>query len=226
MKETETNQLTPDEMRQGWKLLWDGETTKGWRGANKEKFPERGWRIENGVLTVEADKGAESAFGGDIVTVDQYADFDLKLDFMLTTGANSGIKYFVVEKLNLGIGSAIGLEYQLLDDDVHPDAKNGVGGNRTLASLYDLIPASVDKRPNPPGSWNQARIVARGNHVEHWLNGELVVSFDRGTQMYRALVQKSKYSGYPDFGEARYGPILLQDHGNEVNFRNIKIREL
>jgi hypothetical protein len=176
--------------------------------------------------------GGESAHGGDIITVDQFSEFEMEVEFRLTDGANSGIKYFVDPELNKGEGSAIGLEYQLLDNATHPDASAGVSGNRMLAGLYDLIPPynlSLDNPNNPfngIGKWNKARIVARGNHVEHWLNNFKVVEFDRGTQMFRALVANSKYKIWPGFGEAKEGHILLQDHGNEVHFRSIKIREL
>jgi len=219
------NTLTDWEVSHGWKLLWDGKTTRGWRGAKTPDFPTVGWRLEDGVLSVAPSDGAESRNGGDIITTDTYENFDLIVDFRLTTGANSGIKYFVDPELNKGEGSAIGCEFQLLDDDVHPDAKLGVAGNRTLAALYDLTPP-VAKRPNPIGQWNRAVIVVRGPHVEHWLNGFKVVEYERGTQIWRALVAYSKYRGWPRFGEAKKGHILLQDHGNEVFFMNIKIREV
>lgn len=217
------NTLTDQEIRAGWKLLWDGKTSNGWRGANKKVFPEKGWSLSGGILSVMPSDGGESTNGGDIVTIDTYGNFEFSVDFRLTQGANSGIKYFVEQGLNGGVGSAIGLEFQLLDDSHHPDANNGVGGNRTIASLYDLIPALESKVVNPPGQWNTARILVQGSHVEHWLNGMKVVEYERGTQIYRALVQKSKYAGYPNFGEAAKGYLLLQDHGNEVSFRNIKI---
>jgi len=220
------NTLTSQEIKDGWRLLWDGKTTEGWRGADKAAFPSQGWEIKDNMLNVLEGGGAESRNGGDIITVKKYGDFELTLDFRLTKGANSGIKYYVVEGLNNGTGSAIGLEYQLLDDENHPDAKLGIGGNRTISSLYDLIPALPEKVVNPVGEWNNARIIAKNNHIEHWLNFKKVVEFDRGTQIYRALVQKSKYAAYPDFGEAPEGHILLQDHGNRVSFRNIKIREI
>jgi hypothetical protein len=220
------NTLTKKEIREGWKLLWNGTSPAGWRGADKPAFPEKGWEIKDGILSVKGSDGGESTNGGDIVTVEKYGDFELSLDFMLTKGANSGIKYYVVEGLNNGTGSAIGLEFQLLDDDVHPDWKNGVGGNRTMASLYDLIPALSDKVANPVGQWNQARIFSNKNHIEHWLNGKKVVEYERNTQLYRALVQKSKYASYKAFGESPSGHILLQDHGNIVSFRNIKIKSL
>ncbi|MCK5821246.1 MAG: DUF1080 domain-containing protein [Bacteroidales bacterium] len=220
------NTLTDQEKANDWKLLWDGGTTSGWRGANNDAFPEGGWELSNQTLSVNESGGGESAHGGDIVTIKQFGSFELSIDFKLSTGANSGIKYFVTEGQNNGVGSAIGLEFQLLDDKEHPDANNGVGGNRTISSLYDLIPASESKKVNAPGKWNNARIVVDGNHVEHWLNNQLVLEYTRGTQMFRALVQKSKYAKYPNFGEHKQGHILLQDHGNHVSFRNIKIREL
>jgi len=226
------NELSDEEQREGWRLLWDGSTTEGWRGAKLDDFPAQGWAMEDGILKVMASGGAESANGGDIVTRTTFGgNFELELDFVLTEGANSGIKYFVKPDLNKGPGSAIGLEYQLLDDDKHPDAKQGVGGNRTLGSLYDLIPAqnlSVPGRGKPfngIGAWNKARLVVRGNHVEHWLNNFKIMEYERGTMMYRALVQKSKYDVWPAFGEAERGHLLLQDHGDEVWFRSIKVRE-
>jgi hypothetical protein len=219
------NTVSEREAAEGWKLLWDGRTTRGWRGAKLTGFPDHGWEIKDGVLTVLASGGAESAAGGDIVTVEQYGDFELAVEFQITKGANSGIKYFVDTGLNKGEGSAIGCEYQILDDEVHPDAKAGVNGNRKLAGLYDLIPPQ-NVRFNGVGEWNIARIVVRGNHVEHWLNGFKTVEYERATQMWRALVDHSKYTAWPKFGEAPKGNILLQDHGDRVSFRSIKIREL
>jgi hypothetical protein len=220
------NTLAPAEKQQGWKLLWDGRTTTGWRSAKGEEFPTHGWEIADGVLSVVESGGAESRAGGDIVTTSSFASFDLKVDFRLTPGANSGIKYYVDTDLNKGEGSAIGLEYQLLDDARHPDAKMGRDGDRTLASLYDLIPAAATKPAKPIGEWNEARIVSNGRHVEHWLNGAKVLEYERGSEAFRKLVAISKYKVWPSFGERASGPILLQDHGNRVSFRNIKIREL
>lgn len=221
------NHLSEKETRQGWKLLWDGKTTNGWRGARLDHFPEKGWKVENGELIVMESGGDESAHGGDIITSRKYRNFELKVDFKFSRGANSGIKYFVDPDLNKGPGSAIGCEFQILDDRHHPDAKNGVNGNRTLASLYDLIPAESEfgKRVNYDG-WNQAYILVNGDHVEHWLNNIRMVQYDRRNQMWRALVAYSKYRVWPNFGEADQGHILLQDHGNEVHFRSIKIREI
>lgn len=210
------NTLTDQEIREGWKLLFDGKTTRGWRKPYTDHFPEKGWLVEDGSLIVLG------AGGGDIITVDEFSNFELKLDFKLTDGANSGIKYFVVEKYE---GASIGLEYQILDDARHPDASQGVGGNRSCASLYDLIPAE-NKTVNPVGEWNTMRLIAVNNHVEHWLNGKKVVDYERGIQIFRALIQKSKYKNYENFGMWEAGHILLQDHGHKVYFRNIKIRSL
>ncbi|MCW0482194.1 3-keto-disaccharide hydrolase [Gaoshiqia sediminis] len=238
------NYLSPQERAQGWELLFDGKTTNGWRGAGKDNFPTRGWKVQDGVLIVEAAEGAESGNGGDIVTVEEYSMFELKLDFKITEGANSGIKYYITEKYGTK-QSAIGLEYQILDDEKHPDAKMGTDGNRTVGSLYDLIPAHKNKLVNKPGEWNQARLVVSGirrdewlkgssleasefagAHVEHWLNNRKVLEYERGTQAFYALVARSKYAQWEGFGNWQSGHILLQDHGDEVHFRSIKIRKL
>jgi hypothetical protein len=224
---TVPNFLTDYETKNGWKLLFDGETTKGWRGAYKDGFPEKGWQVQDGNITVLSSAGRESANGGDIVTLDQYKAFDLSFDFKFTAGANSGVKYFVTLK-EKNDGSAIGLEYQVLDDSLHPDAKLGRDGDRTLASLYDLIKADKQSRfIHPVGKWNTGRVVVYpNNHVEHWLNGIKVLEYDRGSEAYRALVALSKFKIWPAYGEAPEGHILLQDHGTEVSYRSIKILEL
>ncbi len=219
------NTISTAEAKQGWKLLWDGKTTDGWRGAKLTTFPESGWKIENGMLKVINANGAESANGGDIVSIKKYKNFELTVDFKITDGANSGIKYFVDTDLNKGEGSSIGCEFQILDDKLHPDAKLGVAGNRTLGSLYDLIAAPADKFFRK-SDFNTARIVVNGNKVTHYLNDKITVEYVRGTQMWKALVAYSKYAKYPGFGEQEEGHILLQEHGNEVFFKNIKIREL
>jgi hypothetical protein len=221
------NNLSEQEKKNGVQLLFDGKTTDGWRGAYKETFPEKGWEVKDGELRVLGATGAESTNGGDIVTTKEYSAFILQFDFKLTEGANSGVKYFVTEN-EKNAGSAIGLEYQLLDDEKHPDAKMGSIGNRTLASLYDLIPALPEKRARRKiGEWNRGMIVVYPDgRVEHFLNGWKLVEYERGTQYYYALVARSKYEKWPNFGMAPAGHILLQDHGNNVSFRSIKIQEL
>ena len=221
------NELTDLEKKNGWKLLFDGKTNKGWVGAYKNTFPEKGWNINDGILTIQKSDGSESNSFGDIVTTEMYSAFDLAFDFKITEGANSGVKYFVT--LSEGNkGSAIGLEYQILDDAKHPDAKQGIDGNRTLASLYDLIKANKQPRfVRKPGEWNQGRVVVYpDNRVEHYINGVKVVEYVRGSKEYRDLVAISKYKIWPNFGEAKEGRILLQDHGDEVSYKNIKIKPL
>ena len=221
------NTLTEQEKHNGVRLLFDGRTSKGWRGAYKKEFPQNGWEIKDGMLSVQKSDGGESENGGDIVTEETFGAFDLQFQFRLTEGANSGVKYFVTESEG-NKGSAIGLEYQLLDDAKHPDAAQGAAGNRTMASLYDLIPSVKNKRDAPPiGAWNTGRIVVYpDNRIEHWLNGYKVVEYQRGTPIYNALVARSKYAKWENFGMAEEGRILLQDHGDQVSFRSIKIRTL
>lgn len=221
------NNISEQEQRNGVRLLWDGKTTNGWRGARKDKFPEKGWEISDGMLSVQPSGGGESTNGGDIVSEQTFGAFILQFDFKLSEGANSGVKYFVTEK-EQGAGSAIGLEYQVLDDAKHPDAKMGAAGNRTLASLYDLIPSNREPRARRKiGEWNRGMVVVYpDNRVEHWLNGWKVMEYQRGTPLYQALVARSKYAQWENFGMAPEGRILLQDHGDRVSFRSIKIKEL
>jgi len=229
------NTLTAQEKAAGWQLLWDGKTSDGWRSAKSENFPTHGWFMKDGVLTVHENGGEESAGGGDIITRKRYANFELTADFKCTPGCNSGIKIFVQPNISpidkktgkpAGVGSAIGMEFQILDDVRHPDAKLGRDGDRTIGSLYDLIPAPKDKKVMPIGEWNHARIVSQGKHVTFWLNGEKTVEFERGSAEFRAAVAASKFKNIPDFGEWADGHILLQEHGSEVSFHDVKLREL
>ncbi|MDR2430037.1 MAG: DUF1080 domain-containing protein [Puniceicoccales bacterium] len=212
------NTLTPDEIANGWTLLWDGATTEGWRSVKNNNFPPKGWTLKDGVLTVQK-KTRTTGGGGDIITAKTYASFELSVDFKMTAGANSGIKYFAQVRKN----DAVGPEFQILDDERHSDAKKV---NHRIGALYDLISAPDDKPKGTINEWHTARIVARGNHVEHWLDGVKLVEYERTGDAFRALVKKSKFRGIPQYGEAERGHILLQDHQDEVSFRNIKIREL
>jgi len=217
------NTLTEQEIKNNVSLLWDGKSSAGWRGAGKESFPENGWELNDGMLSVMKSADEKTRASGDIVTIGEYSAFDLQFEFKLTDGANSGVKYFAIEK----DGAALGLEYQVLDDEKHTDAKKGVVGNRTQGSLYDLIPALQVKRgQHKIGVWNYGRIIVfPDNRVEHWLNGYKVVEYQRKSLMYQALVARSKYATIPDFGMADKGHILLQDHGDQVFYRSIKIKE-
>jgi hypothetical protein len=232
---TAPNTLTSQEQAAGWRLLWDGKNTDGWRSPKSDEFPSQSWLIKDGELSVVTSGNAEAQAGGDIITRERYSNFELVVDFKITTGCNSGIKIFVQPNLDpitgagakaANGGSAIGLEYQILDDANHPDAKLGHGGNRKLGALYDLIPCDPGKRVNPVGEWNHARIVSRGQQVEHWLNGKKILEYDRGSAAFRDAVARSKFKNIPGFGEWADGHILLQEHGSVVSFRNLKIREL
>ncbi|MBC8024559.1 MAG: DUF1080 domain-containing protein [Steroidobacteraceae bacterium] len=220
------NNLDADEKAQGWKLLWDGKSSTGWRSAAGAGFPQKGWTTANGELAVSAKSGA-----GDVMTEQQFGAFELQMEFKTSAGANSGIFYLLTAAHDPASGAPLGLEYQILDDERHPDAKAGIDGNRTIASLYDIYPratlrTNLGVKP-VVGAWQHARIVSREDgSVEHWLNGVKVLEFNRHSDDYRAHVAGSKFKSTPKFGEAERGHILLQDHGDAVSFRSIKIREL
>lgn len=218
------NTISRREALGGWKLLWDGKTTNGWRGSKSESFPQEGWIIEDGVLKVEGKKDSDNN-RMDIVTVRKYKNFILKVDFMVKENTNSGIKYFVNPEFLKGNSTSIGCEFQILDDKNHPNSKQGINGNRSLGALYDLIPAPENK-PFIDGFFNTAMIVVVDHHVEHWLNGIKIVEYERNNQMWNALVNYSKYKEWINFGNADEGHILLQDEKERVWFQNIKIKEL
>jgi hypothetical protein len=221
---TPANTLSAAEKAAGWKLLFDGRTTNGWRGFHADAFPSHGWVVEDGAIKRVATVSTPGA-GGDIITAGQYGNFELALDWKLTAGGNSGLKYLVAERPDRKGRSGVSYEMQILDDERHPDAKAGVNGNRTAGALYDLI-APGTHAARPVGEWNEARLVVKGRHVEHWLNGQRIVQFEIGSPEMKALIAKSKYKDIQGFGEATSGHILLQDHGDEVWFRNLKIRAL
>jgi len=209
----EPNSLSPEEKSAGWKLLFDGTSTAGWVGIGKIEFPAKGWIVEAGTLKHVARGG-----GGDIVTVEHFDDFELTWEWRLAPGANGGLKYNLPDPKK-----GLGCEYQLLDEDKHADAKANAG-TRTTGGLYDVLPPATDRKLHPPGEWNQSRIVVKGNHVEHWLNGAKTVEFEFGSEELKKAIEKSKFKNAPGWGVKTKSPILLQDHGDELSFRNLKIR--
>ena len=230
---TRPNELTDWEKAQGFSLLWDGKTMDGWRGTKSAEFPTEGWQVAEGMISAIPIAADQPGPPEDVLTDRKFSDFELELEFRFAEGANSGVKYFLDQDLLAREGKPIGLEFQILDDERHPDANKGVAGKRRLASLYDLIRADNlseanrnEKRANPAGEWNHLRIVSQGGKVEHWLNHVKVVEYDRLSQEFAALVEYSKYQGIPNFGRHESGPVLLQHHGGGVDFRSIKIREL
>ena len=219
---TVDNQLTKKERKDGWQLLFDGATMAGWRRIYTDSPPKYGWRVEDGCLIVEKDKRS-----GDLITIREYGDFELTFDFKLTPGANSGIKYFVIESLgDPKSGYGYGPEYQIIDD-AHPIFQTDqIPVGCKLAGLYELIEAPDTKKINPVGEWNTGRIVSKDHHVEHWLNGELMFSYVLGSDPFKALVQQSKFRNTKGYGEVARGHILIQDHGDKVSYKNMKIKEL
>ncbi len=235
------NTLTPAEKAAGWRLLFDGRTLSGWRGLGYDTVPTAHWVVVDGAIkkiasgNVPRVADGRPLVGGDLMTVDSFADFELSFEWKVTPGANSGVKYNVSETMSLAQGgagtqggpthSALGFEYQILDDARHEDGKLPT---HRAAGLYDLIAPNARKDLSPVGEWNRSRIVFRGNHGEHWLNGQKVVEFELGTARMDSLLAASKYKTIPGFGQKRRGGghIVLQDHGDEVYFRSIKVRPL
>ena len=226
------NELTATERAAGWRLLFDGKTLNGWRGLGYDSVPTAHWRISNGAIEKIASgmvpkmPDGQPANGGDLMTVDTFGDFELAFQWKVAPGANSGVKYNVSEEFSLKNASnhaALGFEYQVLDDSLNDDNKLAT---HRAGALYDLIEPNDRKRLQPVGQWNSSRLVFRGNHGEHWLNGVKVVEFDLGTPRMDSALAKSKYRSIKGFAERRKGHIILQDHGDETYYRAIKIREL
>lgn len=229
-----SNILTPAEADEGWSLLFDGASLEGWRGIGRDDVPEGHWLIEadalhkvaSGDVPLRAD--GQPRAGGDLMTLQAYDDFEMSFEWKVDSAANSGIKYNVSEAMSTeqGGGNALGFEYQILDDDAHPDARQGVDGNRTAGGLYDLIAPRADKPLAPVGEWNTGRIVFDDGHGEHWLNGVKVVEYDLDSPRFDSLLAASKYAPIEGFATRRTGHIVLQDHNDDVWYRNIKIRPL
>jgi len=212
---TGLNTLTPAETAGGWRLLFDGKTTTGWRGYRKDTCPP-GWKVVDGALTRVAE-------AGDIITLQKFQDFDLKFDWKISKNGNSGVFYHVAEGPDLDNAYRTGPEYQLLDNLGHPDGKNG--RDRWSGANYALQAPTTDTT-KPVGEWNESRIVIKGPHVEHWLNGVKVVEYELWSDAWKAQVAKSKFHEMPRYGLEKTGYIALQDHEAEVAFRNIKIKVL
>jgi hypothetical protein len=219
------NELTKAEKKAGWKLLFDGKTLTGWRGFHSDKVPGD-WTVADGAITKAKAEAGKRASGGDIITTEQFDNFEFSFEWKLTKGGNSGVKYLVSENLPPTGRSGVSFEYQVLDDDNHPDAKMGVAGNRKSGSLYDLIPAPADKILKPVGEFNQSKIIVKGHHIEHWLNGKKLLEFERGSEEFQQRIAASKFKTTKGFGEIAKGHILLQDHSDPIWYRNLKIREL
>jgi hypothetical protein len=210
----EPNTLTDAEKADGWRLLFDGKTTNGWVALGKGEFPDgKGWVVEDGALVHKAQGG-----GGDIVTKEMFSDFELTWEWKVELGANTGLKYNLPDA-----NKNVGFEYQLIDDEHHPDGIKG-GRLHQTGSLYDAIEPPADKKVNPPGEWNSSRILVQGNHVEQWLNGAKTCEFEMSSEALMAIKEKSKFKKTEGWGVKTKSPILLQDHGDGSSFRSIKIR--
>jgi hypothetical protein len=212
------NRLTPAEQKEGWRLLFDGKTPAGWRGFKQPEFPANRWLVEDGCIRRTGDGGGRRT--ADIITVDTFTDYELSLEWRVAKAGNSGVKYLVTEERE----GPVAHEYQILDDDNHPDGK--VGPHRHTAAFYDVLPPAKGKPLRPVGEWNQSRLLVQGNHVEHWLNGQKVLEYELGSPELKAAIVKSKFKDVAGFGDKIPGHILLQDHGDDVSFRSIKVRSL
>jgi 3-keto-disaccharide hydrolase len=216
--DTPANTLTPAERAAGWRLLFDGTSLAGWRGYRKADPAGTRWKVTDGALCIPHDDGSDTLGQRDIVSSDEFDTFDLDFEWKVGPGSNSGLKYFVTENRD----AAIGHEYQIIDDERHEDAKVA-GGERQTASFYDVKAASSHPT-RPIGEWNRSRVLVTGNHVEHWLNGVKVLEYELGSPAMAAAVADSKFKGIAGFGTRGKGHILLQDHGEAVCFRSVKIR--
>lgn len=219
------NELSTNELNEGWVLLFDGQTTDHFRGYNSDTFPEKGWVVEDGTLHVLGSGKGEAGGGGDIITKKKYKNFELSLEWKVSEGGNSGIFYLAQEKPDQPIWKSAP-EMQILDNEKHPDAKLGNNGNRAAGALYDLIPGKPEL-VKPAGEWNHVKVLVYKGTVVHWVNGENVLEYHLWTDDWKNMVLNSKFKEYYDFlNTAEEGYIGLQDHGDDVWFKNIKIKEM
>jgi hypothetical protein len=203
----------------GWVQLFDGKDLKGWRGYKKPDASETRWKVENGMLTINSNGAGDTKGQRDLITEGTYEQFDLRWEWKISQGGNSGVKYFVLEDEN----SAIGHEYQVIDDERHPDAK--IGPHRQTAAFYDVFPAH-DRPLKPAGEWNTSEVIVKGKHVTHILNGKTVLEYDLESPELKAAIAKSKFKDIARFGKLQPGHILVQDHGDQVWYRKIEIKNL
>jgi len=218
------NSLTADEAAGGWQLLFDGETLNGWKRFNHDTIGPL-WSVKEGAILCDGTGLGEGSgiHGGSLMSTKQFGNFELVVDYKLSSGGNSGVLYHVVEAPQYKYDYETGPEFQLLDDG---GWKGELKAEQKAGSYYDVYPASASKKINPAGEWNTARIVYNNGHVEHWLNGQKVVEFDEASDDFKTRYNNSKWKEYPDWNKSKSGAITLQDHGAPVYFRNIKIREL
>lgn len=218
------NTLSKKEISEGWELLFNGKDFEGWRGVNQVSFPGKGWIVKNNSIVCTGENG------GSIITKEEYGNFELVWEWrFFKPGANSGLKYFVVERQGDTGGYGYGIEYQMLDDNNHEWMISGQMRSNdfhTLGSAYELYPASANKKAKKLGKWNTSKIISLNGKTEHWLNGRKILEYDRFSDDFKQKVSASKFNDVPNYGVSEKGHILLQDHNSEVNFRNLKIRKL
>lgn len=227
------NQLTKKEVKEGWELLFDGETFNGWRGLGRDTVETNNWKVENGMIRkvnsneVPLLPNGEQINGGDLMTIETFDNFELSFEWKIMEAGNSGIKFNVSEELTNEWGSkysALGFEYQILDDD-HEKYKGKLLPTQFTGALYEMYPPG-NVQINPVGDFNHSKIILDGNHGEHWLNGVKVVEYEFATAEFDSLFQLSKYAKYPGFQQKRKGHIVITNHTDESWYRNIKIRSI
>ncbi len=217
------NALSQQEIDDGWKLLFDGETTEHWRSYNSDSFPEIGWSVGDGALVFVPEEidGAEG--GQNIITNEKFENFHLKLEWKIEEGSNSGIFYGVLEQEDIDIYWS-GIEYQIIDSNIFPEI-NPQTAKRLSGALYDLVPAEPQNM-RPVGEWNTTEIIIDHSNIIHRQNGVTVVNVERWTPEWFEMIRNSKFESHNEFGNIRNGHIGIQDHGGPVMVRNIKIKEL